>query len=446
MNHTEKTEPKSLTVLVVPNFLNWATGTIALKLEACPSQVHMRVCPYGAFLELRKRHGSELYRSVDVLHFMVPHFGLRHGSEAREHTTVVTSINHVESASSIACEPDSDMIMTLCDQQRDEICKLGVSPEKISIVRVAVDSDQFSPARTADRVKIRNSLGFDQQDFVVGFCAMRTSDSSDRKGVGMLQRAMTLAIESIPNVAFLIVGPGWDDVTRATSRMGAKVVHIPYTELHQELADLYRAMDSFWVTATIEGGPMPLLEAMACGVVPVSTRVGIGAEILRDRENCLLVDFDDFQGTVDATATLQQNSQFRDRLAKCGRDTVLQSCTWEQSMNAAEEMYKKAFHQASVCGKRDGIHSSKRRMRELNWDHISLRWIRQCDDLEFARQLRSNGVHIAARMHEWNAISAIPLSYNSFKAAYSLLRYSRSVSCFFSAGFRLRQFAKNYLS
>lgn len=51
----------------------------------------------------------------------------------------------------------------------------------------------------------------------------------------------------------------------------------------------YRDLDVLCVASTAEGGPLPLLEALACGAFVVTTDVGIAPEVIRHGDNGLVV-------------------------------------------------------------------------------------------------------------------------------------------------------------
>ncbi len=55
------------------------------------------------------------------------------------------------------------------------------------------------------------------------------------------------------------------------------------------MADFYRGLDVLCVASSAEGGPLPLLEALACGAFVVTTDVGITREVLRHGDNGLIV-------------------------------------------------------------------------------------------------------------------------------------------------------------
>lgn len=53
-----------------------------------------------------------------------------------------------------------------------------------------------------------------------------------------------------------------------------------YTDFHSSMLDYYRTIDMLICTSSWEGYPLPIIEATACGIPVVSTRVGIAPEIL----------------------------------------------------------------------------------------------------------------------------------------------------------------------
>ena len=62
-------------------------------------------------------------------------------------------------------------------------------------------------------------------------------------------------------------------------------------ELPQErMAEFYRSIDVLCVASTAEGDPRPLIEGMASGCFPLAVDVGIVPELVRHRENGLIVE------------------------------------------------------------------------------------------------------------------------------------------------------------
>jgi glycosyltransferase involved in cell wall biosynthesis len=60
----------------------------------------------------------------------------------------------------------------------------------------------------------------------------------------------------------------------------------PYRTLHR----FYQDVDVLLIASTGDAGPSSFLEAGACGVPSISTRIGFPAEAIRDGENGIFVD------------------------------------------------------------------------------------------------------------------------------------------------------------
>jgi spore maturation protein CgeB len=57
-----------------------------------------------------------------------------------------------------------------------------------------------------------------------------------------------------------------------------------------QMVDFYNSLDLICVASKAEGGPLPLLEAMACGCFPVCVNVGIVPEVIIHRRNGMIID------------------------------------------------------------------------------------------------------------------------------------------------------------
>ena len=58
----------------------------------------------------------------------------------------------------------------------------------------------------------------------------------------------------------------------------------------EEMVAFYQGVDVQICASRTEGGPHPLLEAAACGIPLISTRVGIAPELIKDGDNGFLIE------------------------------------------------------------------------------------------------------------------------------------------------------------
>ena len=85
-----------------------------------------------------------------------------------------------------------------------------------------------------------------------------------------------------------------------------------------EMLDFYRSLDVYVCASRTEGTPNPCLEAAACGLPVVTTRVGNMPELIRDGENGFFVERD--AGDIaEKLRRLRDDPGLRDRLGLAAR-------------------------------------------------------------------------------------------------------------------------------
>jgi colanic acid/amylovoran biosynthesis glycosyltransferase len=90
----------------------------------------------------------------------------------------------------------------------------------------------------------------------------------------------------------------------------------------------------------VDGLPQMLMEAMACGLPAISTRlVGI-PDLIRDCETGLLVEANDAKGLADAIARLMHDRELSRRLALAGRQWVHQKFNLKDCLNPLIERFR----------------------------------------------------------------------------------------------------------
>jgi glycosyltransferase involved in cell wall biosynthesis len=107
----------------------------------------------------------------------------------------------------------------------------------------------------------------------------------------------------------------------------------------EEMLDFYRSLDVYLCASHTEGTPNPCLEAAACGLPVVTTRVGNMPELIRDGENGFFVERD-AADIAEKLARLRDNPELRDRLGRAARATVVDSWDWRRQAAGYEEMFK----------------------------------------------------------------------------------------------------------
>jgi glycosyltransferase involved in cell wall biosynthesis len=165
-----------------------------------------------------------------------------------------------------------------------------VDPAKIQVIGSAVDLERFKPPR--DRAKFRREIGVDDEAPLIGNVGMIRPD----KGQLELVKAAPLVLQERPDTRFVIVGQGTGilkrgiNVRNAIDRAGLaeKIIMAGY---RWDTPDVYAACDMIVIASLrTEASPIVLREAFASGRPLIATKVGDIAEIVRHRENGLLIE------------------------------------------------------------------------------------------------------------------------------------------------------------
>jgi glycosyltransferase involved in cell wall biosynthesis len=161
--------------------------------------------------------------------------------------------------------------------------------------------------------------------------------SEEQKRISDVTRALCLCVREVSGTRAEIFGDGPDrsqvEQILATDGAGLPVTLVGRVEpsvIQRHLLEL----DALLLISDYEGLPIALLEAMACGVVPVVSDMKSGIpELVRHRETGWIVG-DRSQSVIAAIRTLRDDKQLRHHLSSQARDVVIQRFSQQASVDA----------------------------------------------------------------------------------------------------------------
>lgn len=181
-------------------------------------------------------------------------------------------------------------VITVCEALKRSLVELGVSPQKVTVLRNGVDLTLFRPMdRQAQRVR----LGLN------GTTLLSVGLLTPRKGHDIVIRALP----SLPGTRLLIVGEG--EQAAALKRLAAdsgvsdRVTFVGAVP-QEQLREYYGAADVLVLASSREGWANVLLEAMACGTPVIASNVWGTPEVVAAPEAGVLMRERTPEGLVDA--------------------------------------------------------------------------------------------------------------------------------------------------
>jgi glycosyltransferase involved in cell wall biosynthesis len=325
-------------VLLVPDSTYWITNTIANEICRHNPWIEPTICSLSVLRKILHEHSGVYPGNIDLVHFLTPHIATEFIGAFRSTLPCVATIHHVEDERSLAPASEADAIMTVCRQWHSDLLERGIPADKCVMVSNGADVSLFAPPSGDQRVRLRREFGIPENSVCVGFSGKRSSNTLNRKGIETFSAAMRL-LADVKTLCFVIIGPGWHDFVNEQRQAGVKCIYIPFLIDRTDVASFYKAIDFYWVTSKIEGGPVPLLEAMSSELTCISSPVGVALEVITPGQNGFMVPFDAADVYADLTRRLSADPKKRARIGRAARETIKQRFQWSSGASAVGDLY-----------------------------------------------------------------------------------------------------------
>ena len=135
-------------------------------------------------------------------------------------------------------------------------------------------------------------------------------------------------------------GPEREEAERLASERGVRDSVIFAGKQPQAVVRDYLSIaDLFLLTSQSESFGLVALEAMACEMPVIATRVGGVPEVVEDGETGFLFSIGDVEAMADAAFQLLQDSQAREQFGKRGRELAIERFTTAKIIPQYEALY-----------------------------------------------------------------------------------------------------------
>ncbi len=218
--------------------------------------------------------------------------------------------------------------ITVCQALKDEMVALGADQHKITVLRNGVDLKLFQPT---DKEQSREALGLKRKTL------LSVGHLIERKGHHLIIEAMA----DLPDYDLLIagIGPEESHLKKLAADKGVvdRVTFLGQVP-HNNLKDIYSAVDALILASSREGWPNVLLETMACGTPAIATPVWGSGEVITAPEAGRLTEDRSAPAIVNAVKDLFQNlpSQTDTRL-------YAEQYSWDETAKGVLNVFKNAL-------------------------------------------------------------------------------------------------------
>lgn len=213
--------------------------------------------------------------------------------------------------------------------------------DKIVVIPNGVNLSDFDIPYSKEECRKKLGLPVDKK-IVLYFSYL-----SPYKGPDVLVNAMSKIIKHVPDAELVFAGKG---VMRNELEMLSTSFGIEKNVRFAGFVDddlkalYYKAADIFCLPSMMstECYPLTILEAMACGVPIVASKIGGIPDAVKEGENGLLVQARDSELLADAIIYLLENEDVREKMGNNGRKKV-EWYSWDKIAEETEKVYEKVL-------------------------------------------------------------------------------------------------------
>jgi glycosyltransferase involved in cell wall biosynthesis len=231
-----------------------------------------------------------------------------------------------------------DAVVAISAEVRQELLDYGFPQERIVVIPNGVNTGYFSPGSAVDRDGREASPIL----FVGRLC--------EQKGVDILLRALALLGEQSTAWRLDLLGDGSDrPALQALAEESGIAAAVRFMGPRSDVRDRMRGAALLVLPSRYEGLSNVLLEAMACGLPVVATRVSGSVDVVKDGVNGLLVEPEQPEELAGAIQRLLQDRKLAQRLGEQARATVLDEYSLDTVADRYIALYRRLLGGAGTC-------------------------------------------------------------------------------------------------
>jgi len=219
------------------------------------------------------------------------------------------------------------------------IARESVPSDKVVVVNHGFDLEKFVTVPSGEVESLRKKYALDAEYPVIGVVSRFTK----WKGIQFIIPAFKKVLVKYPNACLFLanaIGDYKEDLEKLLMDIPSRNVRI--VSFERNIFYLYKLFDIFVhvpIDCEAEAFGQTYVESLAAGVPSIFTMSGIAREFVIDRENALVVPFEDANAIEMKMLELIENMELRESLRINGRNSVMSRFQLNKMMNKLSDIY-----------------------------------------------------------------------------------------------------------
>jgi len=220
-----------------------------------------------------------------------------------------------------------------------ELIDIGVSPHRIHLIPNGVDTQLFAPADPATKKLKKKGLGFEDKHL-----ALYMGRFEPHKNILLLIDAWSKLREKHKNWRLWIIGSGTlDEAIKkriSKEKMDRRISIFPPVP-PEKVKDYLQSGDLFIQPSKFEGLSNALLEAMACGLPIIASKIQVHQDIIKDRLTGRLFNPEDVNELVQCLENALESEKTRMMWGMNARNWVAENLDFSRVAMMYVNLYQK---------------------------------------------------------------------------------------------------------
>ncbi|MFH1784733.1 MAG: glycosyltransferase family 4 protein [bacterium] len=214
----------------------------------------------------------------------------------------------------------ADIFVSVSQEGIKELKNIGIPESKIIYIPNSIDTSKLFPVSDIEKIELKEKLFLDKEKKIVSFVGRLNL----QKGVEYLLYAWQKVIKEYPQSLLLIIGDGPErkNLEQLSNGLKIKDTNIIFMGIKRNISDYLQASNIFVLPSLSEGLSGALLEAMACGLPCIVTRIGGNIDLIEDRVSGLFVEQANVADLAEKIKYLSGNPRLEPLLGKNARLNV----------------------------------------------------------------------------------------------------------------------------
>jgi len=230
----------------------------------------------------------------------------------------------------------ADKLIVISNPLKDWGLRLGIGKkEQYVLIYSGIEIDKFKV--NIDVNKKKEEFGIRPDELVVGVVAKLW----EGKGHECVLKAAKDVIKKVPNVRFMFVGEGY--LYRSLKELRDKLGltdYVIFTGFRKDIPQITSIFDVAVLASYFEGLGRVILEAMACGVPVVATKVGGIVDVVEDGITGFLIPPRNVDALSESLIKLLTNENLRKELGNNAKKRIDERFSSQTMIDEIDSLYR----------------------------------------------------------------------------------------------------------